>query len=288
MPSPETPETETPETETPAIQPWDAPIGLHENVPEDAYHASSAVSSSRLKAFLEAPAKAIAPGKDTATLRFGSLIHNAILTPHLLEEMYCVTELERINKRDKAYKAEQERAGDRELVKKADWEEALRIRDAVHAQPTCRDMLAPVGLLTEVSIGFDDPVTGLRCRVRADGWRTDWRAVIDLKSTTDASPDGFARSVANFNYHIQRAHYCAGLGLVAYEPQGFFFLAVEKEPPYLIGIYELDLEAQRVGEDLRRRALDGWAECVRTGVWPGYDPNPVALSLPGWAVAKAA
>jgi exodeoxyribonuclease VIII len=285
MPSPE---TEGPEAEAPPIQPWDAPIGLHQNVPEEAYHASSAVSSSRLKAFLEAPAKSQVPGSDTASLRFGSLIHTAILTPDLLEGLYCVTDLERINKRDKAYKAEQERAGERELVKKTDWEEALRIRDAVHAQSTCRDMLAPVGLLTELSFAWDDPVTGLRCRGRADGWRADWCSVIDLKSTADASPDGFARSVANYHYHLQCSHYCAGLAQVAHEPQAFFFLAVEKEPPYLVGIYELDLEARQIGDDLRRRALDGWAECARTGVWPGYDPMPVSLSLPGWAVAKAA
>jgi exodeoxyribonuclease VIII len=269
------------------ITPWPAPVGLHLDVPEDEYHASDSVSSSRIKAFLEAPAKVQAPSPDTQSLRFGSLCHTAILQPDKLESIYCVTDLERINKKDKATQAEQERAGARQLVKRPDWDEALRLRDAVHAHPTARDMLAPVGLLTEVSGAWDDQATGLRCRKRSDALRTDWKAVVDLKSTQDASPEGFAKSVANYQYHIQQAHYCAGLAEVWHRPEAFFFIAVEKEPPFLIGIYELDVEAVRLGEALRRRALDGWAECIRTGIWPGYAETPVSLSLPAWAVSKA-
>jgi len=275
--------------EAPAVpaRPTPREPGLHFNVPEAEYHSGPEVSVSKLKRLAVAPAKVLVPQKETEALAAGTLRHMALLQPHLLEATYFVTDLERISAREKATQAEIERAGGRELVKRAEWEAALRLRDAVHTHPTLRDMLAPEGLACEASFYWIDAVTGLRCRGRADALRLDWGVAIDLKTTEDASPAGFARAVANYKWHWQNAFYAQGLTATWQDPQAFFFVAVEKEPPFLPAIYELDQRAVDLGRRDVAAQLEIWARCERAGIWPGYDERPVRLDLPGWAYAQA-
>ncbi len=261
--------------------------GLYLDIPEDDYHAATGVSVSALKRFQEAPAKVRVRRPDTPSLAFGSLAHTAVLQPHLLADRYHVVDLDRISLREKATKDAMAAAGGRELVKRSDWNDALRLRDQVHAHPILRDMLAPDGLVVEASFFWIDRTTGLLCRGRADGLREDWEVVIDLKSTVDASPEGFAKSVGNYNYHWQQAHYENGLTAAWKRPRAFFFVAIESEEPFLPAIYELDPRAVELGRREVAEHLEAWAECERTGIWPGYPEQPQRLDLPGWVYARA-
>ena len=101
---------------------------------------------------------------------------------------------------------------------------------------------------------------------------------MDLKTTTDASPKGFAKSVASFRYHVQAAHYLAA-GLF----DKFIFIAVEKEAPYAVACYELDADALTEGQRLRGRDLQRIANCRAMAAWPGYGDELQTISLPGWA-----
>lgn len=112
--------------------------------------------------------------------------------------------------------------------------------------------------------------------------------ITDYKSTTDASPKAFGKSVYNFCYDLQDAWYreaaeAIGLGEVA-----FAFVAQETEPPYLSAVYELDTEAQEVGRRKVSRALDTYVDCMESGVWPGYPTDIQPLSLPRWATREDA
>lgn len=253
--------------------------GVYDGIPEDHYHSSDGVSVSRLKRFAEAPAKArFGVQKETPALALGSLIHCAVLEPAELEHRYQVTDLDR--RGTKAWDAAEAAAGGRELVKRADWDEALAIRDAVHKHPVARELLSGP-LLVEQSMYWIDEETGLLCRGRTDGMRVDMRVLIDVKSTTDASPGGFARTVTDYFYDWQDAFYRAGINRSAgWTPEAFIFVAVEKEPPYLVGAYEVDpadLEAAR--DDLREQ-LAHYAECLRTDTWPGYSETLELVRLP--------
>lgn len=256
--------------------------GIHQ-MPEGDYHASPGVSISKLKVFADAPAKArYGERKETGSQKFGSLIHCAVLEPDRLDACYFASDLERLDPRTAAFKEEQLRAGSRTLVKRKEWDEALRIRDAVHAHPVAGDLLAR-NLLVEQSLYWIDPETGLLCRGRADGLRPDMRVIVDLKSTTDASSYGFARSVAEYRYHWQDYFYRTGITATAWEPESFVFIAVEKEPPYLVGTYEVLPEDLERGQERVREELIRYAECERTGIWPGYSDTLEPIHLPEWA-----
>lgn len=273
------------QAEAPITQNEPRAPGFYLDVREADYHAGPEVSSTRLKRFAQAPAKVLVRQRETKALAFGSLTHMAVLQPHLLEETYCVTDLPRISEREKATQEEMKRAGGRELVKRDDWEAALRMRDTIHSHPTLRDMFAPVGLVTEASFYWIDPATGLRCRGRVDALRTDWNAVLDIKTTEDASPDAFARTVANYQLHWQQAFYEAGLEATRALPTDFFFIAIEKEAPNLPAIFELRMEAVDLARRQVRDTLEAWARCEATGIWPGYDERPQRIDLPPWARA---
>lgn len=146
----------------------------------------------------------------------------------------------------------------------------------------------------------------------------------DLKTTEDASPEGFAKSIANWRYDVQHAYYMDGTRLALEQgkcnppqegkaelsvywtdpvtgvlcrcrpdfwrgyPKHFAFIAVEKKPPYAVGVYVLDSEGVEIGRAQYQHDLRVYAECVRTGVWPGYGDKIQTISLPAWHANKNA
>ncbi|CAB4137842.1 Putative exodeoxyribonuclease 8, PDDEXK-like domain containing protein [uncultured Caudovirales phage] len=257
--------------------------GIYAGIPEERYHAGDQVSVSRLKLFAIAPAKARwAPPRTSRPLAMGKLLHTAILEPAELERRYYPTSLARINERDSATQAALLRAGERELVKQADYDDARRAADAVHKwSAVVRELITP-DLATEQSAYWQDPGTGLRCRGRVDGAHAIYRTLIDLKSARNATPDAFKWTVAEYGYHWQEAMYRDGWELAGgWRPEVFLFFAVELEPPYLTGIYELSPKAVSRGWDMVRHYLAEWAECARRDEWPGLPADaPIQLELP--------
>ncbi|MDR3162548.1 MAG: PD-(D/E)XK nuclease-like domain-containing protein, partial [Helicobacteraceae bacterium] len=76
------------------------------------------------------------------------------------------------------------------------------------------------------------------------------------KLSHDASPDGFTKSAANLGYYVQAAWYMDVCRSVGFEPKEFVFCAVEPNPPYMTGIYELDYSWLEFGRSEYRRALE--------------------------------
>ena len=207
-------------------------------------------------------------------MKLGSLTHCAVLEPDELSKRYAIC-LPRNTKAGKEMAAEME-AGGIEAVTSTDMEQALAMAASVRSHQSAAALLRDGK--AEQSFWWDDIQTGLRCKCRPD-----WYAgatVVDLKTTADASPAGFARSVATFRYHVQASHYLAGL----HGAERFVFIAVEKTAPYAVAVYELDAAAMAAGDELRQRDMRVIADCQATKEWPGYGDTCQALSLPSWAL----
>jgi hypothetical protein len=136
----------------------------------------------------------------------------------------------------------------------------------------------------EQSLFWIDQATGVWCRARHDKAIRDrnGRLVItDLKTCENAADAGIQKSVANYGYHQQGAHYSdAAVALGRGEDPGFVFIFVEKSPPHLINVVQLDDDALEVGRRRNAAALRIYAECTKTGEWPGYDPEITEVGLP--------
>ena len=246
------------------------------------YHADPAVSASHLHAVAASPyhywSRFLDPNRPviepTAAMRLGSLVHCAVLEPDELNSRYAIAP-DRRTKDGKATAAMLAASGI-EAVTAADMELAMAMAASVRSHQAAAELLR--NGKAEQSFWWDDVDTGLRCKCRPDWYYG--ATVVDLKTTTDASPQGFAKSVANWRYHVQQAHYMAGTFA-----ERFVFIAVEKTYPYAVGVYELDATAMNVGYALRRNNLQTIADCRAINEWPGYSQGIQNLSLPGWALA---
>jgi hypothetical protein len=62
------------------------------------------------------------------------------------------------------------------------------------------------------------------------------------------------------------------------------FLAVEKEPPYLVAVYQLPTIWAEMGKTKARRARERYAVAVASGEWAGYDQTVQLLSPPNYLI----
>lgn len=132
----------------------------------------------------------------------------------------------------------------------------------------------------ELSLFWEDWAHGVSRRARLD-WLTGTTAV-DLKTCVSAEPKAFAKTVFNLGYELQQVFYTDGIRELLPDVDDFLFVAVEKTPPYLVEVYRLDVQALRIGRQRVDQALRTFADCERTGVWPGYGRGVQTLSPPPW------
>lgn len=168
------------------------------------------------------------------------------------------------------------------------WDQLHAMANAVHSHPAAGALLTGCPGEAEKSVYWNDATTGVLCRCRPDWWRDD-NVIVDLKTTEDASPEGFAKSMANYRYDVQAAYYLDGVQqATGKRPKAFVFIAVEKKPPYGVGVYVLDSDSLELGRAQHQHDLRIYAECVRTGEWPGYGDKIQTISLPAWHANKNA
>jgi exodeoxyribonuclease VIII len=122
---------------------------------------------------------------------------------------------------------------------------------------------------------------GVDCKARFDGLAPGM--ILDLKTTQDASPGAFRTAVARYSYHVQAAHYSIGAQAATGQWPDYAIIAVEKKPPYACAVYTLDEDAMAVGAQQREEAINRYAQCGTTGLWPAYPETVQTLSLPNWA-----
>lgn len=259
------------------------------DLPDTAYHADAALSATFLKTIIQrSPAHAYAallePHDETRALLLGRAVHGRILEPETFAARFAVAP--RVDRRTNAGKAEWKTfAADHPgavILTEDDAAVVEGIAAAFAAHPLAGRVFR--GGAAEVSGFFVDDLTGAACRIRPDYLRLADCLLIDLKTTQDAGPREFERSIARYGYHIQAAHYCAGYRAITGEdPADFLFVAVEKAPPYAVGLYRLDDDAMAEGARLRRRALDIAARCLDSGKWPSYSDEVQSISIPRWA-----
>lgn len=269
------------------------PLGLVQ-LSNDAYHSGLGVSKSHLDAIagkspLHYYAKYLDPNRErqepTAAMIMGSAVHSAVLEPDLFPTEY-VQAPQGINKRTNAGKEEYaafERANAKKTVLDVeDYATCLAIRDAVYRHPVAGGLLT--GGKAEQSFYGIDKETGELMKCRTDYLHDSGAMIVDLKTTEDASPAGFGKSAANFRYPIQTSWYNGVLDAAFGEhPQDWVFLAVEKKPPYAVGIYFMEPDQVIRAEIAARRDFMRIVEHKRSGSWPDYGYLPMPLALPAWS-----
>jgi hypothetical protein len=271
----------------------DERVGIHRGLSFAGYAALPGVNHSTLERVRRSPAHArehsLHPAEPTAALALGHAFHVRLLEPHRFPLEYSIAPP--INRRTKVGRSvwarfEAENVG-RYLLKPDEAALYERMTASVLEHPLAAQLLGGRGA-SELAFVWRDPETALPCKGRVDrlGELEGWPFVVDLKSTRDASARAFTADVARYGYHRQVAFYREGLDVLRPTPRRAAIIAVEKEPPYAVAVYELAERALEQGEREFRAALRRYRECLETGVWPGYGDGLHLVDLPAWAVDR--
>ena len=267
-------------------------IGIIHGMDINDYHAAEGISKTGLDRIARSPAHFYAltldpnrpSEKEKAGQLEGQLAHCAILEPDEFDKRYLVGPSgTRATKAWKEFEAELPAGviG----IKAEQREVAMRQAESVRKLPDIAEALASG--FPEVSAFWHDKETGVLCRCRPD-WvhpvGSDGVILLDVKTYSDASPDEFARQAARKRYEVQAAHYtdgyaqASGLNVLA-----FIFVAIESDYPPAASAVMLDEMSVESGRMKARQNLNTYAQCLKTGEWPGHGAAIHEVSLPRWA-----
>jgi hypothetical protein len=265
--------------------------GIHTLAFED-YQKASGISNTMLK-WLSAPytpahfkarwIDGTIVEEETPALRVGQLTHRVILEPDTLEGAFWVKP-DGMNFTTKDGKAWRDEHQDRPIITADDATAVKAMREAVHAHPVARRLIAHSQ--KEKNLFAEDAKGTLR-KARLDLLPDSGNALPDLKTCLSAHPDEFAKAIFNNGYFRQAAFYLALTKLLGMEFSTWLFIAVEKTPPYAVNVVQLDQLAIEYGATLINADLQIYRNCVESGEWPAYGGGVNHVSLPPWAMREA-
>lgn len=267
-------------------------LGLHRDLPNSEYHADkTSLSSSGARKLLppSTPAKfryeQDNPQVTTKTFDYGNAAHKLVLGNG--PELVLVDHDTWTTKTAKAEVTEARARGGIPL-KQRELDMVKAMAAAIRQHPLAAALLDPDHGTPEQSGFWLDGPTGIRRRVRFD-WLPAARfgrlIVPDYKTADDASDEAMQKSIAKYGYNQQAAWYeeaAEALGVGGSDSE-LLLIAQEKKPPYLVNVIGFDFFSREIGRAKNRVAIEKFAECTASGIWPGYGDEPNYLALPGWA-----
>lgn len=250
-----------------------------------------------LKVILESPKRYKAefidktiPRKETKSLHFGTAIHLALLEPQVFLSRYAVEPDVRRN--TNVYKDWREAVLAKDpsavLLSQEDMDALKGMIESVMAHPEASAMLRKG--IPERSIyqsmqygGPDGGVGVIEVKARPD-YLHENGDVIDLKTCRDAAFSPFRRQLYELGYHLSAAFHREVVDLeFGRKERHFWWIALEKEPPYEVCVYRANDMVMDRGEADWRKALWRLGDCRLTNRWPGKQEAAQDIDLPGYA-----
>lgn len=275
-------------------------LGIHPEMSNEEYHQKQpGISSSMLKTMKKSPAHFWARHLDPERSRdespiliFGRAAHALVLEGQeaFNKEFVLAPNRAKRSNADKEFWAEfTEVNKDKDIIKVADYELIKKMADKMNQHPAAKPILEDESAVAEYSGFWVDEDTGLLCKFRPDWWiQRGHSAIIDYKTTVDASPDGFSRQIHNYGYGHSAAWYLEGLlNTTGEKCDNFVFLAQEKTPEqgFAVAVYVLDEEVIELCRNVNKILLRRIADALHKNEWHGYNNDEITqISLPPWGM----
>jgi PDDEXK-like domain of unknown function (DUF3799) len=268
--------------------------GIYPAVDIDVYHSQAccdgvSVSSTGLKMMLKpsCPAKFWSqsdmnpnrvPRKEKSVFSFGKAAHALALGEPDFHRSFIISPFDDFKTKDaRAWRDEQTR----QVLKADDFETVCAMADALRASPQLHGAFS--NGRPEVTAIIKDAETGIYLKARPDWYPNDLTTnfIEEFKTTASADEDEFAYGAFDYGYHIQAA-LCLDVvaGATGEVPLGIAHIIQEKTAPYIAELRMFSNEQLMFGRLLYRRALRVLANCIETGVWPGYTTSPQYINTP--------
>ncbi len=195
---------------------------------------------------------------DSAAMKFGRALHQAILQPELFATSWKI-------KPD---------------VKTTTVAGMLTEGDAANISALSAKFHALGFQIEQTELAMTWERDGYGCKGSIDAVTSDG-ILIDLKTTDDASPMAFANASWRYGYHAQLAWYRQGLIANGHAITKCLLIAMEKTAPHSIGVYQLSAYHLQKGDELISNLLGLYRD--RTVA----DYPPQELIVPNWAFTDA-
>lgn len=124
----------------------------------------------------------------------------------------------------------------------------------------------------QISLFWTDEETGLKLKTRPDICKRKKNVVVNVKTIEDGSPGAFGRELAKYDYPLQACQEMSGClrtGLMDFIDK-YFWLVVEKVPPYNATIYEFGEEDIKWCMDELRYVYNKVSRAKKENFFPGY------------------
>lgn len=213
---------------------------------------------------------------ETDALIFGNVFHTMVLEPDKFDSRYFIlNEEERpeknktmASKENKLWKAAQlEAAGDKRLIGST---------DKKNAENMAESLFRKAGDLIRGANEYERRIDWRREGVDLKGFIDIDHDIFmaDLKTAADATPHQWQRKAYwDFNSHRQAAMYLDGDAKGLYTgDKDFYFIVVEKKPPYLVSIHLVGKNKIAEGMTQYKELIKGIKACRKSGKWMDFDP----------------
>lgn len=245
------------------------------SIPDGMYRASCGVSNSELKLleavgpvkfkhYLDNPSHESTKAKD-----IGDVFHSALLQPDIEKKIAVRPSTWKDYKtRDAQDWRKQQESNGMIVLTEQEVSVIQAMVKSVKEDPDAGPLL--VKGVAEQSIYSIHEETGIMRKGRVD-WLPDKSLFsngvypqVDIKSCEDASEDGFRYAIRKYKYYRQAGYYHSIMQAI--DPRHvFIFIAVEKEPPYLVNVFQLDELDLARGEYESNEALRFYKQCQDSG-----------------------
>lgn len=256
---------------------------IYENLPAEDYFAIEAASNSGLKLVRRSPAhfKYKEEKEPTPAMAMGTHLHMALLEPERFATHYVVA-TEALDKRSAYYKGLVKDVGADRVLTLTDHRKLIGMQDAAYRNKRFAAYMKAPGR-NELSVVATDPETGVQVKCRFDRIG-DSTFALDVKKCQDARGVEFTKPITNYGYYQQVAFYSdVWFWATGERLKEFPLFAIEEESPHGTMFHDLDEVALELGRLHYREALNTYARCLDSGIWPAYADESEVTSVTSWA-----
>lgn len=228
-------------------------------------------------------------------LIFGGMFHCLLLQPEKFDEYFAIMpDVNLRTKEGKAIMAEFEVANlGKQLVTQSDYNNAKIMAEAIKDNPVASKYLSGCEEF-EKRLEWTDKKTDLKQIAYLDGIGAIGHDnyVLEIKTTTDATPDKFQRDAFNYMYYLQAAMYVQALSRYRLFPR-LVYIVIEKAAPFGISVFTVDDDFINYGKQMHRKLLDHFRYCLDNELFEEdyryyglIGKGTHTLDLPYWAKKK--
>ena len=274
------------------------------------YEQIDAMNSSTLKHGLRSMLrmKRVIDGEwklESDAAKIGTAIHCLVLEPDDFDKRYCelpAFELSEENKTDKTNKrstakttkfyksAVNEFMQQREhmtILNSGQMGVVQKAARSAKNKPSLQNLLSHPNTKTEVTLLGE--IEGVECKARLDLVNVKLGRLVDLKTCSDASENGFGRDFAKFRYGFQLAFYRELYQQNFGDVPDVNVIAVETSEDYDCANHAVPECILDTGLMQVRKTMERYKRAKQTNVWPGVDAGKTVLDLyvPQWSMEDA-